>query len=242
LKITFFGTSHGVPEIGRRCSSALVTVGENNYFVDMGMQSVEELVNRGIPVESVKAVFITHLHGDHVDGLFSFVDLCSWYYRTASPVVFLPTDGSIQAMKAWFAATEDPLRADFRFDTVSEGAFFDDGCLKVTAARTKHCGLSYAFLLEAEGKRVLFAGDESGKGPTDDFPLAFGREKAIDFAVCECAHYDATAYLPIIAEANIGKMGITHVYPARADSIRVLAETVAPLPVWAIAEGEEVTV
>ena len=38
MRIVFFGSSHGVPEPNRKCSSAMVSVGENNYFIDMGVR------------------------------------------------------------------------------------------------------------------------------------------------------------------------------------------------------------
>ena len=90
MRIIFFGSSHGVPEPNRRASSTLIEVGENRYFIDMGTQSIEQLITRRMPVESVKAIFLTHMHGDHSDGLISFLDLCSWYFKNADPAVYLP--------------------------------------------------------------------------------------------------------------------------------------------------------
>ena len=85
MRIIFFGSSHGVPEPNRRMSSILVEVGENRYFIDMGTQSIEQLITRRIPVESVKGIFITHMHGDHTDGLPAFLDLTGWYFKKPTP-------------------------------------------------------------------------------------------------------------------------------------------------------------
>ena len=78
MRIVFFGSSHGRPEGGRRCSSTLVEIGERLYLVDMGPQVDEDLVFRGLPMEGVRAIFVTHMHGDHTYGLVSF--LCFLYY------------------------------------------------------------------------------------------------------------------------------------------------------------------
>ena len=77
MKIVFFGASHGVPEPNRRCSCAMIETGEARYFVDMGTQATEQLMTRGIPMDAVKTIFVSHMHGDHTDGLISFVDLCN---------------------------------------------------------------------------------------------------------------------------------------------------------------------
>ena len=155
MRINFFGTSHGVPEANRRCSSALITLDENHrYFIDMGTCSIENLVTCGISVDSIKAIFLTHMHGDHTNGLIDFLDLCSWYYRSATPSVFFPETDGIEPMKAWLAANGTEMRSDIPLETVHEGVLYDDGILRVTAFRTTHCRTSYAYLLEAGGKRV----------------------------------------------------------------------------------------
>lgn len=210
MRIVFLGSSHGVPEPNRRCSSILVEVGESRYFIDMGTQSIEDLATRRIPVDSVKAIFITHMHGDHTNGLFSFVDLCSWYYKKADPEIFLPEphDTAVEIFHSWMKLNGTNMR-EFRFSPVTEGVLFEDEKVKVTAYKTKHIANSYAYLFEAEGKRVLFGGDMSVKGPADDFPLEV-LEKPLDLAVCEAAHFAATDFVPIFADKDVKQICMTH--------------------------------
>ena len=61
MRITFLGTSHGVPEAHRHCACMMVECGERIYFVDMGMMAMDALRRRGRPIENVKAIFITHI-------------------------------------------------------------------------------------------------------------------------------------------------------------------------------------
>ena len=60
MKITFLGTSHGVPEANRKCSCIMIEVGENIYFVDMGMPVVDELRTRGKSMAAVKGASLLH--------------------------------------------------------------------------------------------------------------------------------------------------------------------------------------
>ncbi len=210
MRLVFFGSSHGKPEPARRCSSTLIEVGENRYFVDMGTQSIEQLITRNIPVESVKAVFVTHMHGDHNNGLISFLDLCSWAYRETDPEIFLPgdTERARAAIAAWLGCNGTKLRP-FEFRHVEEGKVFDDGILRVTAYRTAHIDFSYAYLIEAEGKRVLFSGDLSHH-PAADFPYAV-LDSPLDLAICESAHFAATEYIPILGESgNVKRLCFNH--------------------------------
>lgn len=209
MKITFLGSSHGVPEANRRCQSIMIEVGGKIYFVDMGTQSIEQLITKGKAVEDVKSIFITHLHGDHSNGLISFIDLCNWYFKKAEPEVYIP--GSAEkvksAIEAWLKCNGEDMRY-FKFEDVKEGAFYNDGIIKMTAYRTKHKDFSYAYLLEAENKRVFISGDLLG--PKADFPKeAF--EKNVDLAICECAHFNANDYLSVFENnENLKKLCITH--------------------------------
>ncbi|MBE6593191.1 MAG: ribonuclease Z [Ruminococcaceae bacterium] len=211
MKLIFFGSSHGVPEANRRCSSTLIEVGENRYFIDMGTQSIEQLITRNIPIESVKAVFVTHMHGDHSNGLISFIDLCNWYFKKAAPTVCLPGDmeRAKNAIAAWLSCNGTAMR-DLDFRRVEEGVVFDDGTLRVTAYRTKHIEYSYAYLVEAEGKRVLFSGDLCHKGPANDFPIEV-LDSPLDLAICESAHFKATEYIPLLkGNKNLKKLCFNH--------------------------------
>lgn len=241
MRIVFFGSSHGIPEPHRRCSSTLIEVGENRYIIDMGCQSVEDLINRGISLDSIKGIFITHMHGDHTNGLLSFLDLASWKFKTVDPAIFLPgqVEDAVNAITAWIQCNGVTLR-DFRFEPVKEGVLFEDGVIQITAYRTKHIENSYAYLIEAEGKRVLFSGDLSAKGPQEDFPMSV-LEKSLDLAICESAHFQATAYLPLLKDQpNLKKLCINHYSERHLSSVLELPAAMPEIPVLRAHDGLEI--
>lgn len=210
MKITFFGSSHGVPEKGRRCSCILVEVGENRYFIDMGTNAIEQLRDKDIPVESVKGIFITHMHGDHTNGLIPFIDVCNWFFVDANPTIVLPPpmDKAIEIIKAWLNCNHYPNVRDFDFCEVKEGACFDDGILKVTAYRTGHRAQAFSYLLETNGKRVFFSGDMAD--PQKDINMQI-LEKPLDLAICEVSHFPATDYLPLFENnRNLKRLCFNH--------------------------------
>ena len=80
------------------------------------------------------------------------------------------------------------------FDYVREGGIYDDGTLKVSAMPTGHMENAYAFLIESEGKTLLFTGDMKHKdGPISDF-ARFVTKDGLDLAVAEGAHFDVMLY------------------------------------------------
>ena len=195
MKVTFFGASHGVPEPHRNYSCAMIEAEGKDYLIDMGIDPTPELVNRGLTPNDITAAFITHSHGDHTYGLAAFTGICTWYYTQADPLIFLPEKGMLDGLKAWVGATcGQGLRQNIRFDYVREGGIYDDGTLKVSAMPTGHMENAYAFLIESEGKTLLFTGDMKHKdGPISDF-ARFVTKDGLDLAVAEGAHFDVMLY------------------------------------------------
>ena len=214
MKITFLGSSHGVPEANRKCSCLMVEVGENIYFVDMGTPVVDEMRRLGKSMDAVKGVFITHVHGDHTDGLVQFVDLITWYFKTPNPVIVTPDLRMEQAINNWLDITLNGKHSSLEYRQTTEGVVYDDGVLKVSAIPTQHCPGAHAYVLEAEGKTVLCTGDLANPGR--DFPYV---DKELDLLVCESAHFPTTDYLPVLEKQQTKNICVTHYSPKRMESL-----------------------
>ena len=237
MKLTFIGTSHGVPEPERRCSCTMIEVAGRHYFIDMGTQAIEDLIHRGISIDTVKAIFITHPHGDHTNGLISFVDLVNWYFKTAEPSVYLPDVSLVTGMKAWIAGGGE-LRKEIGLKVFEEGVIYDDGFVKVTAIATQHCHHSFAFLFEAEGKKILFTGDL--KHPTVDFPkVAF--EEELDLIIVESAHFSSDATEAVLENAKVKRVLHNHISPRWNGELHKMAQNQHHYQYGKAFDGLEVT-
>ena len=218
MRITFLGTSSGSPAPNMRCSCTLIEIGEKKYIIDAGTLIIEQLATRNIAITDINALFITHMHRDHTDGLPSFY-LRMHHRRFAqfpSPKIFLPQNPmqpTIDALNAWRTCCggvrlpEQPVE----FVQVEPGVIYDDGVLKVTALPTKHSDIlhSYSYLLEAEGKRVFFSGDFSSK-PIGEFHYEI-LEDQLDLAVCELGHFTADTYGIIFKDHPPKQLIINHI-------------------------------
>lgn len=210
MKITFIGTSHGVPERDRRCSCYMIEAGDKVYFIDMGTCAMEELIARGHHPNEVAAVFFTHPHSDHTDGLIQFAGLLNWYFKDAKPAMFLPHEKMKDAIALWIEACTSSLREDHDFRLVTPGLLYDDGVLRVTSVPTKHCPHSCAYIVECEGKTVLFTGDLAH--PSVDYP-AEAKTRTLDLVICETAHFSPKEFLPVWDESDVKQVLHTHVAP-----------------------------
>lgn len=222
MRLTFIGSSSGVPQPRRHCSCLMVEAQGRYYFVDMGTMAIDELITMGIPVDAVKGIFFTHRHSDHTDGFIHFATLCSWKFKTADPTVYVPDMRMKDVVRQWLEVSGAGSR-ELHYEPITEGLMYDDGVLKVTAYPTQHCSGSYAFLLEADGKSVLVTGDL--KHPSVDFPMET-LKRPLDLIICEGAHFPVMDYLPLFQECSCPRICITHFSPrCRFASILELIET-----------------
>lgn len=242
MRISFLGTGHGIPEPNKGCSSALIEVGDRRYIIDMGTNTAEKLITKGLRLEAINAIFITHMHGDHTNGFIQFIELCNWAFKDADPAIYFPEDVEQikSAIGAWMLCNHQQMR-EFDFRGVSAGLIYDDGVIKITAYRTEHIAVSYAYLIECEGKRVLFTGDLSSRIGPDDFPTEVF-EKPLDLAICDGAHFDSTRYFPIFdGNPNIKRLCISHYSEKYTPTVIALKNMFPELNPFLAKDGMEIT-
>ena len=245
MVVTFLGTSHGITEKNTFCSSAVVSVGGAHYIVDVGAPIDTLLQNYGIPFADLRGIFITHPHQDHYVGLapFTFTMEDFGRFENVSVPVLAPAGIDFSALNVFLFGdprgheryrTENPPPHRVRFevypDAPAEGAIiFDDGTLRVTAYPVRHCPHSHAFLLEAEGKRIVFTGDLSRD--LSDYPRV-ATETPVDLVVTEAAHgrLSEPGTVAILAKTRSPRLVISHRHPARnpLSEVEALAAKLAP--------------
>lgn len=217
MKIIFLGTGHGVPAADRSCFSAMIRVGDKSYYIDAGAAVAERSMQAGFDPSEAVAVFTTHAHGDHLAGLYQFIDLFNWRYRESELDVYLTEERISSAMTELVSATARELDRDrIRIHTVTPDFIYDDGTARVSLFKTAHIKAlgrpSYGIIFEAEGKRICFSGDLSQKLLERDFPVA-AYDEGTDLLVLEMAHFgigELREYLPRIKAKSVA---FAHVYP-----------------------------
>src|ERR1700730_7140564 len=69
MRVTLLGTGTPTPRIGNFSASTLVDAGSERLIFDLGRGSTIRLFQKKIPLGSISAQFVTHLHSDHLVGL-----------------------------------------------------------------------------------------------------------------------------------------------------------------------------
>ncbi|MCJ8269817.1 MAG: MBL fold metallo-hydrolase [Psychrosphaera sp.] len=101
MEFTFLGTSSGTPT-KRRNVSGLALHGKNSkhwYMIDCGEATQHQLLRTKYSMITLKAIFITHIHGDHCYGLPGILASASMAGREA-PLTIVAPQGVIDMVKA----------------------------------------------------------------------------------------------------------------------------------------------
>ena len=215
MKITFFGTSHGVPEKNRFCTCIMLESGGSIYFIDAGAPMIDLMLSKGKSVNDIKAVFTTHVHSDHTVGIVHLADLMNWYYKKSSAEFFFTEQEHLEATDQWIYTSGDGHidQSRLKFKVATEGVVYQDENIKVEYILTAHMKNSYAILVTEGEKRVLFGGDFSHGLRKHDVPSVINED--IDGFVCELAHFTIDELTPYLEGCGAKRVFFIHAKPQR---------------------------
>jgi ribonuclease Z len=175
LKVTLLGTGSPIPIIDRFGPSTLVEAGTEKLLIDCGRGVTSRLGQSHIPLGAVTALFLTHLHSDHVVGI-PDLWLTGWLsspfgHRTGPFRVWGPS-----GTKELMAHLQEAFAADIQFRTadgippqgvavllhdITQGTVFEENGVKVTAFEVDHATAKPAFgyRIDYGGHSVVLSGD-----------------------------------------------------------------------------------
>lgn len=90
MKVTILGSSAAMPTHKLHHSAHALNVHEQFYLVDCGEGTQRRLMECGINPLKINAVFISHLHGDHIYGLFPLISSLGLMGRRTPLKVYAP--------------------------------------------------------------------------------------------------------------------------------------------------------
>jgi ribonuclease Z len=99
-RIVFTGTASGFPSPDRACSSFVLQLGDKLYQFDAGEGFSNSVQRLKINFNQITQVFISHLHPDHITGIFLELQLMYLAGRRMPLEIYVPDEGVESLEKA----------------------------------------------------------------------------------------------------------------------------------------------
>ena len=151
LELLFLGTGASVPSRDRATSCIAVRGGSDIILMDCGEGSQRQLMISPFSFMKIRAVLITHLHGDHVFGLPGLLQTMSLSGRTEPLTVYGPK-GLAKGLDMMMTATEGETIYPLEVVELEGGEEFRVRDMTVRSFRTEHGMPSVGFIVREKDK------------------------------------------------------------------------------------------
>ena len=228
LKVTLLGTGSPQPRMDRFGPSILVEAGSEKLVFDCGRGATQRLEQSKVDFADVSALFVTHLHSDHVVGI-ADLWLTGWVRGRKVPLRVWGPAGTKEMMAHLEQAYEFDVHVRRDVDeklpaqgavvvaqNIEQGTAYESGGVKVTAFTVDH-----GLVKPALGYRVDFAGHSvvlSGDTRYSENLIKFS--KGADVVIHEVVEPDAfPASNPTMSAERLQKIVAHHTLAEQAGTI-----------------------
>jgi ribonuclease BN (tRNA processing enzyme) len=220
-------TGSGYAESGRGGSAFLIMNDKTAILLDCG-EGTAGWVNHFNLAHKIIAVFISHLHPDHVSGLFALVQNMYLAKRQAPLEIFLPAEGidSIRNMLAAMYLDSHQKESIFtiQYHPVAPMLLWNGAGLSVRAWQSDHFNKdnkigsqtprpAFGFSVEAALKRLVYTADVA---TIECFTPELHPGSTL---ISEAAHIDYRAVVRLAFDKQVERLVFTHIEPTAFDDL-----------------------
>lgn len=177
MRVTLLGTGSPRPAADRNGPSTLVEVGGVRLMFDFGRGNTVALYRLNVPIGSIDAHFLTHMHSDHINGL-ADTYLTGWlgtfYGGRTKPFLIYGPQGTRAMMEHLYAAFSEDRRireedegyplSGIAVDAkdIGDGPVFEKNGVRVSAFPVdhgEHIRPAFGYRIDYRGHAVVLSGD-----------------------------------------------------------------------------------
>lgn len=155
MRIIFLGTSGSTPTKERSLPGVAMEHEGEVLLFDCGEGTQRQMLQFSVNLSKIKAVFITHAHGDHVIGIAGLVRTLGLGRRTEPLSIFVPEGQEDQITGLIGAKYCEMIKYPIRIVPIKAGIIWKGDDYTVSAFRVAHTIKCYGFVFQ-ENEKVRF--------------------------------------------------------------------------------------
>ena len=269
MKITLLGTGSPLPDPNRAGPATLVQAERTTLLFDCGRGVLMRLAAAMVPVATLNALLLTHLHSDHITDLNDVIT--SHWIMSAGPnrlTIYGPpttkavVDATIAALEHDIRYRQDhhsdlTYRPDVVVVEVTPGQTFECGGATIRVGRTDHRPVepTVGYRVDQGGRSVVIAGDTIPCAELD--ALCSGASAYVQTAIRADIvkqipnariqdildyHSSVEQAADTAARAGVGALVLTHYVPSvPTPMLEQWKELVAPIYAGPVILGDDMT-
>lgn len=157
IAVTILGNASAKPTAHAHPSAQTVNINEQLFLVDAGEGVQRQMFRYGISPLKLRAVFISHLHGDHVFGLFPLLSTLGLYGRRTPLRIYAPRPfGDMLEAHLRFFDRDLPYTPEWvEVDTTKNCMIFENDTVEVWSLPLRHRVPTSGYLFRQKRPRLI---------------------------------------------------------------------------------------
>lgn len=151
LKITFLGTAGSTPTPTRNLPSISIEYDGSMFLFDCGEGTQRQMMLYNLNIFKLKAIFLTHLHGDHSIGVAGLVRTLALMRRTTPLYIYAPK-GDERALKPLLEFDRALIGYEIKILPLKSGVTYKDKSFTISAFKVKHTIDTYGLVFKENDK------------------------------------------------------------------------------------------
>ena len=221
ITVNFLGTCSGTePMPDMHHTSIIMDIDGKLLWFDAGENAAHRAHTSGIDIKNTRALIVSHPHIDHIGGLANILGCMNkliWRYGIPLTYentlnLYFPDMKLLDAVKAVATAGRYSFHYNICERELTDGIILADDDVCVRALHNTHLKEdgsqgwhSYSFLIEAEGKRIVFSGDVSVPSEVD---ALIG--EGCDLLIMETGHHALASVCEYAMSHGVKHLCLTH--------------------------------
>lgn len=166
FSVTVLGSNSALPANGRHPTAQLLNVNNHFYLIDCGEGTQMQLRRYNLKMQRIKAVFISHMHGDHYFGLVGLLNSLHLLGRKKALAIYAPPELQ-PIIELQLDASGGRLQYPIRYHAIEPfeagvRPLFEDEQVSVVLFNLKHRIRCYGFRFTEQPRDYTYLPEKGG--------------------------------------------------------------------------------